>query len=195
MRRVSTAALILSLLIAGLTVGLTAGLTAAPAAADQDDPRLDPLFDRLEDADNPRQARLIAARIWSIWFQHPSGHVEALLRQGREALQDDDLEGALIAFGDAVRKAPGFAEAWNARATVNYQLGNYARALADIRRVLTLEPRHFGALSGRGLCYLELDQPEKALKAFQASLEIHPYQRGVKAKVRALKSELDARDL
>jgi tetratricopeptide (TPR) repeat protein len=183
MRRLSTVASILTL------------LAAAPAGADQDDPRLDPLFARLENADNRRQAQVVAARIWAIWFQHPNGTVEALLRQGREALQDDDLEGALIAFDDAVRKAPGFAEAWNARATVNYQLGNYQRSLADIRRVLTLEPRHFGALSGRGLCYLALDRPEKALRAFQASLEIHPYQPGVKANVRALKSELDARDL
>lgn len=183
MRAVSTAALILSL------------LATVPAQADQDDTRLDGLFQRLESADSRRQAQLIAGRIWSIWFQHPNGFVEALLRQGREALRDDDVEGALIAFDDAVRKAPGFAEAWNARATVNYQMGNYDRALADIRRTLTLEPRHFGALSGRGLCYLALDRPEKALKAFQASLKIYPYQPGVKAKVRELKSKLDARDL
>ncbi|MBK1668549.1 hypothetical protein CKO28_10945 [Rhodovibrio sodomensis] len=183
MRRLSTVALILSLLSAG------------PVQADQDDPRLDGLFDRLEAADSRRQAQAIAARIWSIWFQHPSGYVEALLRQGREALQDDDLTGALIAFDDAVRKAPDFAEAWNARATVNYQIGNYQRALADIRRTLTLEPRHFGALSGRGLCYLALDQPQMALEAFEASLQIHPHQPGVKFRVRALKSELDARDL
>ena len=183
MARLSTTALILSLLI------------AAPARADQDDPRLDTLFDRLENADSRGQAQMIAGRIWAIWFQHPNGYVEALLRQGREALQDGDLEGALIAFDDAVRKAPGFAEAWNARATVNYQMGNYQRSLADIRRTLTLEPRHFGALSGRGLCYLALDRPEKALAAFQASLEVHPYQPGVKAQVRDLKAELDARDL
>ena len=189
MGRLSTAALILSLLLAA------PALIAHPAQADQDDPRLDRLFDRLEDADNRGQAQVIAGRIWSIWFQHADGYVEALLRQGREALQDDDLEGAFIAFDDAIRKAPGFAEAWNARATVNYQMGNYQRALADIRRTLTLEPRHFGALSGRGLCYLALDRPAMALEAFQASLEIHPYQPGVKAKVRALKSELDARDL
>jgi tetratricopeptide (TPR) repeat protein len=78
---------------------------------------------------------------------------------------------------------------------VNYQMGNYQRSLADIRRTLTLEPRHFGALSGRGLCYLALDRPEQALEAFQASLEIHPYQPGVKAKARELKADLDARDL
>lgn len=189
MGRLSTAALILSLPLAALLAA------PAPAQADQDDPRLDRLFDRLEDAGNRGQAQAIAGRIWSIWFQHADGYVEALLRHGREALRDDDLEGAFIAFDDAIRKAPGFAEAWNARATVNYQMGNYQRALADIRRTLTLEPRHFGALSGRGLCYLALDRPEKALQAFQASLEIHPYQPGVKARVRQLKSELDARDL
>ncbi|WP_027288297.1 tetratricopeptide repeat protein [Rhodovibrio salinarum] len=180
--------MILSLLAVAL-------LAVMPARSDQDDPRLDRLFDRLESATSRGQAQVLASRIWSIWFQHPNGYIEALLRQGREALQDDDLAGAYIAFDDVVRKAPDFAEAWNARATVNYQMGNYERSLADIRRTLTLEPRHFGALSGRGLCYLALDRPEQALTAFEASLAIHPYQPGVKAQVRQLQAELDARDL
>jgi Flp pilus assembly protein TadD len=187
MRTLSTVALILSLLAGAAAPG--------PAAATQDDPRLDRLFAALERADGRAEANAIAARIWAVWFQHPDGHLAALLRQGRAALRDDDVTGALIAFDDAVRKAPDWAEAWNARATANYQLGNYRRALADISRTLTLEPRHFGALSGRGLCYLALDRPEKALEAFQDSLEIHPYQPGVQAKVRELEAELDARDL
>ena len=54
-------------------------------------------------------------------------------------------------------------------------MGEYEQSLADIERTLKLEPRHFGALSGRGLCYLELDKLPEALDAFRAALDINPW--------------------
>jgi len=187
MRIVSTVVLVLAL--------LAAPPLASGAVADQNDPRLDRLFQRLESADGPREARFYASRIWAIWYSHPSGSIEALMRAGRAALQDDDLKGALIAFDDAVRKAPNFAEAWNARATARYMMGNYERALADVRRTLTLEPRHFGALAGRGLCHIKLDNLERAAEAFEASLAIHPHQPGVEGNLRMVRKRLDNLDL
>jgi Flp pilus assembly protein TadD len=179
MRHVSTA-----------VFGLVLLASAAGARADQTDPRLDPLFARLAETESRAEARWLTARIWSLWYQHPNDSVEALLAAGRDALDDGDLEGALIVFGDAVRKAPNFAEAWNARATAHYLAGNYERSLADIRRTLTLEPRHFGALSGRGLCLMKLERPRDALAAFEASLEINPHQPGVRANRRLLQERL-----
>ena len=70
--------------------------------------------------------------------------------------------------------APDFAEGWNKRATVHYLLGNYPQSLADIGETLEREPRHFGALSGRGLVYVALEDEVRALKAFDAALAIHP---------------------
>src|SRR3546814_20777188 len=70
--------------------------------------------------------------------------------------------------------APGFAEGWNKRATVHYLLGNYGESLADIAETLALEPRHFGALSGRGLVYLRLEDAQRALDAFEQALAIPP---------------------
>ena len=46
---------------------------------------------------------------------------------------------------------PRLGRGWNKRATVLYLLGEHDRSLADIERVLALEPRHFGALAGIGL--------------------------------------------
>ncbi|MNV87732.1 Tetratricopeptide repeat protein [compost metagenome] len=54
-------------------------------------------------------------------------------------------------------------------------LGDYDAAVRDIRRVLALEPRHFGALAGLGLVYLAIDQPAGALRAFDAALAINPH--------------------
>lgn len=184
---------LLSTLVLSLSLGLCG--QPEPVLADQNDPRLDPLFERLAHAPSLARGQWLERQIWSIWYQHANPSVEDLMRAGQAALEDGDLKGALIAFDDAVRKAPSYAEAWNARATANYALGNYARSLADIRRVLTLEPRHFGALSGRGLCQMELGHPEKAIAAFERSLELHPQQPGVKASLRKARVELDERSL
>lgn len=184
---------LLSTLVLSLSLGLCG--QPEPVLADQNDPRLEPLFERLARAPSLARGQWLERQIWSIWYQHSNRSVEDLMRAGQAALEDGDLKGALIAFDDAVRKAPSYAEAWNARATANYALGNYERSLADIRRVLTLEPRHFGALSGRGLCQMALGHPKKAIAAFERSLEVHPQQPEVHNNLKRVKQQLQKREL
>jgi tetratricopeptide (TPR) repeat protein len=74
-----------------------------------------------------------------------------------------------------VEDYPDYAEGWNQRATMLYIVGNFPASIADCARVLELEPRHFGALSGRAIMYLQLDQRSLALKDMTTALEIHPF--------------------
>ena len=39
---------------------------------------------------------------------------------------------------------------------------------------LEINPWHFGAASGAGLCHVALQKPQEALRAFERALEIHP---------------------
>ena len=55
---------------------------------------------------------------------------------------------AIEHFTALIDHAPDFAEGWNARATAYYQTGDFGPSIADIGQVLTLNPRHFGALVG-----------------------------------------------
>ena len=48
-------------------------------------------------------------------------------------------------------------------------MNQYQYSLDDIKITLTLEPRHFGALSGQALNYIELKQYEKAIKSYEAA--------------------------
>ena len=96
------------------------------------------------------------------------------MEDGVAAMSRRDYRRALSRFEQMVAIAPDFAEGWNKRATVHYLMGNYSASLGDIVRTLELEPRHFGALSGRGLVYVALEDEQRALEAFEQALAIHP---------------------
>ena len=81
---------------------------------------------------------------------------------------------ALAIFNNIVEGFPDFAEAWNRRATLHYIVGNYEASIADIEKVLALEPRHFGALSGLGMVYLQQEELSKAKQAFEDLIDVHP---------------------
>ncbi len=183
-----------------LTLGLLLGLVLSvapvvPVAADQDDPRLEALFARLKAAPDVRAAQEVEASIWDIWFQSDDAVIGILMAQGLAAMSRNDLRAALGKFDQIVKITPGFAEGWNKRATVHYLLGNYPESLHDIERALTLEPRHFGALSGRGLVLLELDQQAGALESFESALKVYPNLPGAGHNAEALRREIQKHEI
>jgi tetratricopeptide (TPR) repeat protein len=88
-----------------------------------------------------------------------------------------------------VRLDPNFAEGWNKRATVYYMMGDFDASVADIQKTLTLEPRHFGALSGLGLIYDALDKPAAAVKVWQKALEINPHMQSIRHRIEEIQAE------
>ena len=160
------------------------------ASAAQNDARLDGLFARLKSATNPIEARLVEEAIWQIWLISGEKRTNALMAKGIGAMNRGDNARALAAFDEIVRILPGFAEGWNKRATVRYLMASHQESLGDIERTLALEPRHFGALSGRGLVNLALGREAAALKAFEEALLIYPRLPGAKSQIKALREKL-----
>ena len=176
--------------LAAPIIALVLLVPAFVASAAQNDARLDGLFTRLKSAANPIEARLVEEAIWQIWLISNDARANTLMARGIGAMNRGDNARALAAFDDIVRILPGFAEGWNKRATVHYLMGNHETSLGDIERTLALEPRHFGALSGRGLVNLALGREETALKAFEAALRIYPRLPGAKSHIKALREKL-----
>lgn len=171
------------------------GFALSPALADQKDPRLDKLFTQLKAATSQEDALPIEAKIWEIWGQSGDQNVDALMAIGTSALNDDDYNQAYRAFGRVVQLAPDFAEGWNKRATALYLLGRYDDSMKDIAKVLALEPRHFGALSGLGLCNAQLDKEKEALDAFEKALAINPNMPGIRQDAEDMKKSLAAKSI
>ena len=173
------------------TFALLLLLVGSPlASADQKDPRLDKLFAQLKAAASDDDASALEQQIWDIWMKSGDENVDALMAIGVAAMENSDLTQAYTAFDRIVHLAPDFAEGWNKRATVLYYMGRFKDSLEDIQRTLALEPRHFGALSGRGLCDVELKQEKDALDAFEQALAVNPHMPAIRQDVDALKKSL-----
>jgi Flp pilus assembly protein TadD len=155
---------------------------------------LDALFDRLKSA-TATEAEGIEAEIWLAWSKSGSDAMDLLLERGRSAMSAGDPDLAVQHLTALIDHAPGFAEGWNARATAYYQLGAFGPAVSDIARTLTLNPRHFGALSGLGSIFEELGTPLKARQAYEAALAINPYAAGVSDAIARISRETEGQDL
>ncbi|KRA55373.1 tetratricopeptide repeat protein [Devosia sp. Root635] len=155
---------------------LTAFALVLPAAAQTErESTLDALFAELRTAPDAAAAQRIANKIWDAWT-HPDDFI--LYTSMIDVLEMRQRRGPadVIALLDHIlTNHPNYAEAWNQRATMYFALGDYERSLADIARTLELEPRHFGALAGKAVIYLQLDQRDLALEAITAALAIHPF--------------------
>lgn len=173
-----------------LTLVLMALLVSPGTPADQADQRLGPLFEELRAADEAEQARFVEQLIWRIWLESGQPEVNALMAQGMAAMARRQMDAARAVFDQVVILAPEYAEGWNKRATVYYLADDLAASMRDIERTLALEPRHFGALSGMGLIFAEIEDVEGALRAFEAALEIHPMSPTAQASAEELREKL-----
>jgi tetratricopeptide (TPR) repeat protein len=172
-----------------ILVGLVAG-SAASVPADQADKRLEGLFERLKTTDNEEQAAFLNSMIWAIWMESENESVNAFMAEGIEKMSERRFEDAVAAFTKVIEADPEFAEGWNKRATVYYILGDFPASIRDIKRTLSLEPRHFGALSGLGLIFLAHGDEPAALKAFEAALRVNPHLTSARMHVEDLRRRL-----
>jgi tetratricopeptide (TPR) repeat protein len=139
--------------------------------------------------------QLIQERVLDAWSKSGSDTADLLLERGREAMEAKNYLAALEHLTALTDHAPDFAEGWNARATVYFHLDRYGQSIADVAKVLSLNPKHFGALSGLGIMLRELGQEKDALAAFRAAQEINPHWDSVNQAVEDLSKSIDGKTL
>ena len=137
--------------------------------------------------DDPLVRKLAERSMWEVWSRSGDAAVDRLLASGIEQMSAREGELAVQTFTEVIRRRPDFAEGWNKRATVYYLMGEYQKSLADCDEVMKRNPYHFGALSGYGMIYLQLDQPAKALDYFQRALKVNPNLDSINETVEMLK--------
>jgi tetratricopeptide (TPR) repeat protein len=149
-----------------------AALAAGPYV---DEAALDELFAELRVAPSATAADGITREIWSNWMNPSDSELAARMATASAFLTIGDTRSCLKMLDTIVTDFPDYSEGWNQRATVEYMIEDFDASLADIDRTLALEPRHFGALSGRVMIYLRQGRHDEALKDMIHALAIHPF--------------------
>ena len=187
--------MIRSIALAAAIVALSCWFVVQPLQAAQDDPRLDELFEQLHQTKDPAKAQLVQSYIWALWVEAHDDGLNQLMHGGTRAMQVGDLDVAIGMFGQLIEVAPDFAEAWNKRATIYYMIGRYDDSIADCLKVLELEPRHFGALSGLGLIHTSMDDKPAALHWFREALRQNPHMDNIRERVEDLSREVEGESI
>lgn len=149
--------------------------------------RLDALFGQLAADPTNLQAFECEDMIWEAWTDHPDPRLAARMNEAIARIARKRYDEALALLDELIEADANWAEAWNKRATVHYLMGRDPESVADVRRVLELEPRHFGALSGFAQLCLRRGNPTAALIAFEAALRINPHLATIRIAVEELR--------
>ena len=147
---------------------------------------LDDLFDRLAKAKDDVEAKGVSGAIERVWMHSGSDTADLLMGRAMQALKRKDYALSQELLSAVVEIEPDWAEAWNKRATVRYLADDAMGSMQDIARVIKLEPRHFGALSGMGFILQRSGFDKRALEAFRKALEISPQQEEIRRLVEKL---------
>lgn len=146
------------------------------------------LFD--EDHDNRSAAE---AALWATWSRSGDAQIDALFKKGVAQMNAADAEAAIATFTEVIRRKPDFAEGWNKRATAYFFAKRFKESLADCDQVIKRNPGHFGALSGYGQVYAQMEDFDKALEYFERAIAVNPNMEGVALNILALRKLRAAR--
>lgn len=131
----------------------------------------------LEDLKNPNESvrELATRKLWRIWFQQKGIYGLEMIDRSQKLLDAGKVVEAEQVLSELISDQPDFAEAWNRRGFLFYTINEYQKSLMDCQKVVELNPFHFGAFHGMGLCYAALGQYVEAIQAFRRALGIQPY--------------------
>lgn len=152
---------------------------------------LDDLFARLRLATAPTEIETLQNGIWQVWLTTNDLALDKELEAGMRAMQAADQTLAITHFTRIIQLNPGFAEAWNKRATAHYLRGEYRASLADIAETLRREPRHFGALWGQAGILRQLGEYQRALRVLDRLAAICPHLPGLHEQQLGLREQLE----
>jgi len=158
-------------LITALTSDALAQCPKNPAISEE----LDKAYRTLKFAKFSRDAQVATDVLWSLWTRAPDNRAQRMLNRGMMNIQLGDLAGAEGFLSALIEYCPDYAEGHNQRAFARYLAGDFEGALPDLVRTLSIQPRHLGALSGKGLTHLALGQPELAGIEFQKEMALNPF--------------------
>jgi tetratricopeptide (TPR) repeat protein len=125
--------------------------------------------------DDPDVQTMARRALEHVWFHACGQEAYGLMEAAYQAAENNEFPKALQILDGLIRKYPHYAEGWNRRASVLWQMREYEKSRTDCERVLKLNPNHYGAWQGLGVCQLELGDVLGACRSLRAALKITPH--------------------
>lgn len=174
---------------------LNLGLGDAPLETIDRPKLLAELYERLSAAPSAEAAQPIMTAIEELWRVSGSDTVDLLVARAERFIGEEDFDLALKILDAAADIAPEDAEVWHQRAVVHLRKKEPERALADLRRTLNIDPRHYRAMYELAGMLQELGAKKEALKTYREALLINPFLDDARRSVDALSREVEGQDL
>ena len=126
-------------------------------------------------SENAQLRQTATKALWNLWLSQAGEKAESRIRTGTNQMDRRQYELAQQEFENLVMDYPKFAEAHNKLATVLYMQRKYVQSIRECQITLKMNPHHFGAWNGLGLCHYELAHYPKAIESFNTALTLQPY--------------------
>jgi tetratricopeptide (TPR) repeat protein len=153
------------------------------------------LYLRLEQAEDEREAKGVAAAIVSRWSRSDSDTIDLLAARALAADAAGAPSLALRLIDYVVALSPQWSEGYVLRAKMRAAQGDDSGAIADLETAATLEPKRFDALAALGALKEKTGDKKGALAAYRKSLAISPQQESLRKNEERLHIEVDGRDI
>ena len=126
-------------------------------------------------SENAQLRQTATKALWNLWLSQAGEKAESRIRTGTKQMDRRQYELAQQEFENLVMDYPKFAEAHNKLATVLYMQRKYVQSIRECEMTLEMNPNHFGAWNGLGLCHYKLAHYQKAIESFNTALTLQPY--------------------
>ena len=116
------------------------------------------------------------------------------MKQAKLLASRGHYEPSLGLLDRIIYEQPKYSEGWNRKATVLFFMMRDDESLVAIKKVLALEPRHFGALAGKAMIKMRGEKWGEALDVLRRAVKIHPFLKE-RHLIKFLEKKLNVRDL
>ena len=132
------------------------------------------LYDELAKVTDPEAAKPLLDAIWKVWSFSGSATSDVLIERARTSAAEGSVEASLTFLNAVTELQPDFAQGWFLRAMV-YKLKNDShRTLADLRRALAIDPRHFEAMKAIAFELNGVGEKKAAREAYDKLIKLYP---------------------
>jgi tetratricopeptide (TPR) repeat protein len=120
-------------------------------------------------------ARAIAQKgLEHLWFVSSGEKAYQLLQKAYKLEEDQKHQEALAVLQEVINKYPNYAEAYNQRASIYWEMGDMKRSMDDSERALMLNPSHYGAWQGLAIGYRQVGNFKAAARCLRMALRFIP---------------------